>query len=211
MAVLFFIFLNQICPKWIKLDQVEISQQSKNVTIKICHICKQNKCQRLGSVREAATSLLQICPKTHLSTDLWLQPSLLGSESEGKREKCNHIGLSPANCTSSNSNEIHKVSALPQKILMNRERHKKVCRIQKLIACTFSPKNDIVKIFLCTIQIILWLFLVHHLLLQTKSVSSQPASNVWGLVIHWTGWNWLELVWQYISMSKNNLCIISIS
>ena len=34
------------------------------------------------------------------------------------------------------------------------------------------------------IQIILWLFLVHHLLLQTKSVSSQPASNVGGLVIH---------------------------
>ena len=103
----------------------------------------------------------------------------------GKREKCNHIGLSPANCTSSNSNEIHKVvSALPQKILMNRERNKKVCRTQKLIACTFSQKNDIVKIFLCTIQIILWLFLVHHLLLQTKFVSSQPASNVGGLVIH---------------------------
>ena len=58
----------------------------------------------------------------------------------GKREKCNHIGLSPANCTSSNSNEIHKVSALPQKILMNRERNKKVCRIQKLISCTFSKK-----------------------------------------------------------------------
>ena len=37
------------------------------------------------------------------------------------------------------------------------------------------------------IQIILRLFLVHHILLQTKSVSSQPASNVGGLVIHWTG------------------------
>ena len=34
------------------------------------------------------------------------------------------------------------------------------------------------------IQIILRLFLVHHLLLQTKSVSSLPASNVGGLVIH---------------------------
>ena len=34
------------------------------------------------------------------------------------------------------------------------------------------------------IQIILRLFLVHHLLLQKKSVSSQPASNVGGLVIH---------------------------
>ena len=106
----------------------------------------------------------------------------------GKREKCNHIGLSPANCTSSNSNEIHKVSALPQKIVMNRERNKKVCRIQKLIACTFSPKKYIVKFFMYNkgkeIQIILWLFLIHHLLLHTKSVSSQPASNVGGLVIH---------------------------
>ena len=34
------------------------------------------------------------------------------------------------------------------------------------------------------IQIILSLFLIHHLLLQTKSVSSQPASKVGGLVIH---------------------------
>ena len=34
------------------------------------------------------------------------------------------------------------------------------------------------------IQIILRLFLVHHLLLKTKSVSSQPASNMGGLVIH---------------------------
>ena len=36
-------------------------------------------------------------------------------------------------------------------------------------------------------QIILRLFLVCHLLQQTKSVFSQPASNVRGLVIHWTG------------------------
>ena len=34
------------------------------------------------------------------------------------------------------------------------------------------------------IQIILSLFPVCHLLLQTKSVPSQPASNVGGLVIH---------------------------
>ena len=34
------------------------------------------------------------------------------------------------------------------------------------------------------IQIILRLFLVCHILLQTKSVPSQPASNVGGLVIH---------------------------
>jgi hypothetical protein len=31
------------------------------------------------------------------------------------------------------------------------------------------------------VQIILRLFMVHHLLLQTKSVSPQPASNVGGL------------------------------
>ena len=44
MAVLFLIFLDQIRPKWIKLDQTWsnwISQQSKNVTIKSCHIYKK--------------------------------------------------------------------------------------------------------------------------------------------------------------------------
>ena len=46
------------------------------------------------------------------------------------------------------------------------------------------------KILFKEIQIILRLFLVYHLLLQTKSVSSQPASNVGGLVIHWTGLNY---------------------
>ena len=45
MAVLFLIFLDQICPKWIKLDQTWsnwISRQSKNVTIKSCHIYKKD-------------------------------------------------------------------------------------------------------------------------------------------------------------------------
>ena len=45
MAVLFLIFLDQIRPKWIKLDQTWsnwISQQSKNVTIKSCHIYKRD-------------------------------------------------------------------------------------------------------------------------------------------------------------------------
>ena len=47
MALLFLIFLEQICPKWIKLDQtgsnlIKLDQigfpdQSKNVPIKICH------------------------------------------------------------------------------------------------------------------------------------------------------------------------------
>ena len=32
MAVLFSIFLDQICPKWIKLDQTGFPHQSKNIT-----------------------------------------------------------------------------------------------------------------------------------------------------------------------------------
>ena len=46
MAVLFLIFLDQICPKWIKLDQTWsnwISHQSKNVTIKSCHIYRKDR------------------------------------------------------------------------------------------------------------------------------------------------------------------------
>ena len=46
MAVLFLIFLDLIRPKWIKLDQTWskwISHQSKNVTIKSCHIYRKDK------------------------------------------------------------------------------------------------------------------------------------------------------------------------
>ena len=46
MAVLFWIFFDQICPKWIKLDQTcsnWISHQSKNVSIQSCHIYKLDK------------------------------------------------------------------------------------------------------------------------------------------------------------------------
>ena len=43
MAVLFLIFLDQICPKWIKLDQIGFPHQSKNVTIKSCHIFRKDK------------------------------------------------------------------------------------------------------------------------------------------------------------------------
>ena len=43
MAVLFLIFFDQICPKWIKLDQIGFSHQSKNVPIKICHIYRKDK------------------------------------------------------------------------------------------------------------------------------------------------------------------------
>ena len=38
MAVLFFIFLDQICPKWIKLDQIGFLTNLKNVTVKSCYI-----------------------------------------------------------------------------------------------------------------------------------------------------------------------------
>ena len=43
MAVLFLIFLDQIRPKWIKLDQIGFPYQSKNVTIKSCHIYRMDK------------------------------------------------------------------------------------------------------------------------------------------------------------------------
>ena len=43
MAVLFLIFLDQIRPKWIKLDQIGFPYQSKNVTIKSCHIYRKDK------------------------------------------------------------------------------------------------------------------------------------------------------------------------
>ena len=43
MAVLFLIFLDQIRPKWIKLDQIGFLTNQKNVTTKSCHIFKKNK------------------------------------------------------------------------------------------------------------------------------------------------------------------------
>ena len=43
MAVLFLIFLDQICPKWIKLDQIGFPHQSKNDTKKSCHISRKDK------------------------------------------------------------------------------------------------------------------------------------------------------------------------
>ena len=73
----------------------------------------------------------------------------------------------------------------------------------------FFPKEYIlVKIFFCTIkvQLVIRLFLVHHLLLRTKSVSSQPASNGERLS---DLLNWLDST--YIAMTRNNLCIITIS
>ena len=43
MTVLFLIFFYQICPKWIKLDQIGFLTNLKNVTIKICHIYRKDK------------------------------------------------------------------------------------------------------------------------------------------------------------------------
>ena len=56
MAVLFLIFLGQICPKWIKLDQIGFPHQSKNVTIKSLHIYRKDKMAVL-------IFLDKICPK----------------------------------------------------------------------------------------------------------------------------------------------------
>ena len=52
------------------------------------------------------------------------------------------------------------------------------------------------------------LFLVNCYLLHVLLNYAQPASNVGGLVIHWTT---VELAWQYIAVTRNNLCIIPIS
>ena len=61
MAVLFFDFLDQIRPKWIKLDQIGFSRQSKNVTMKICHIYikDKNDCFLFESFRSDLSKLDQ--------------------------------------------------------------------------------------------------------------------------------------------------------
>ena len=43
MAVLFLIFLDQICPKLIKLDQIGFPHRFKNVAIKGCHIYRKDQ------------------------------------------------------------------------------------------------------------------------------------------------------------------------
>ena len=57
-------------------------------------------------------------------------------------------------------------------------------------------------------QIIHRLFLVNCSLLHVLLNYAKPASNVGGLVIHSTAG---ELAGQYIAMTRNNLCIISIA
>mgnify|MGYP007015623847 CR=1 FL=1 len=70
MAVLFLIFLDQICPKWIKLDQIGFSRQPKNVTMKSCHIFRKDKNGCL-----VFDFLDQICPKwikLHQTRSKWI-------------------------------------------------------------------------------------------------------------------------------------------
>ena len=43
MADLFLTFFDQINPKWIKIDQIGYPHQSKNVTVKSCHIYRKDK------------------------------------------------------------------------------------------------------------------------------------------------------------------------
>ena len=58
MAILFWLRLDQICPKWIKLDQIGLLTNLKNVTIKSCHNYHENKHGQLFWIRSD-----QICPK----------------------------------------------------------------------------------------------------------------------------------------------------
>ena len=58
MAVFFLIFLDQICPKWIKLDQIGFPHQSKNVTKKVVTFTERIKMAVLFLI-----FLDQICPK----------------------------------------------------------------------------------------------------------------------------------------------------
>ena len=61
MSVWFWIFLDQICPKWIKMDQTWSnwrSHQSKNVAIKSCRIYHEDTNGQKILIR-----LDQICPK----------------------------------------------------------------------------------------------------------------------------------------------------
>ena len=58
------------------------------------------------------------------------------------------------------------------------------------------------------VQIVILKVISSELLLHVLLNYAQPASNVVGLVIHRIAG---ELAWQYIAMTRNNLCIIWIS
>ena len=51
--------MDQICPKWIKHDQIGFPRQSKNVAIKSCHIYRKDK----NGCFVFDFFLDQICPK----------------------------------------------------------------------------------------------------------------------------------------------------
>ena len=51
MVNFFWIRSDQICPKWIKMDQIWISHLSKNVTIKPCYVYHENKHGQLIWIR----------------------------------------------------------------------------------------------------------------------------------------------------------------
>ena len=58
--------LDQICPKWIKLDQMCIFHLSKNVTIKSCQIYLKNNHDQLFLTRSD-----EICPKWIKMDQTW--------------------------------------------------------------------------------------------------------------------------------------------
>ena len=58
------------------------------------------------------------------------------------------------------------------------------------------------------VQIVYRLFLVNCYLLHVPRLPSQPGSSGRGWVIDFI---WLELPWQYLAMTRNNLSIILIS
>ena len=68
--------------------------------------------------------------------------------------------------------------------------------------------NVTFKCFIKKIEIIHRLFLVNCYLMHVPRLPSQPASSGRGWVIDFI---WLELSWQYIAMTRNNLSIILIS
>jgi hypothetical protein len=77
-----------------------------------------------------------------------------------------------------------------------------------LVFQKFRSGYEITLVPIKEVQIVYRLFLVNCYLLHVSRLSSQPASNAGGWV---SDFIWLELAWQYIAMTRNNLSIIWIS
>ena len=67
MAVLFLVFLDQICPKWIKLDQIGFLTNLKNVTIQHIYLTNIyyimaiiNNCTRMGLIDASCMKLINL-------------------------------------------------------------------------------------------------------------------------------------------------------